>query len=119
VVVASKSRVPVIEYDEKSVAALAACREYLEEAETFLDGAGPPPDPYCLIGARFPFSTIREVRCDGADQYALGWPFVAAIVDDPVAKRERYFDPWYFAAMRCWRCREGGLSSAVPTVARV
>jgi hypothetical protein len=101
VVVASKSRVPVIEYDEKSAAALAACRAYLAEAQEFLEGRrGELPNARDLIDARFPLSTIREARCDGADLYELGWPFVAAIIDDPMATRERYFDPWYFAAMR-------------------
>jgi len=80
------------------------CREYLNQAQEFLDGQRKElPDPNGIVSARFPLSTIRKARCSGEDGFRRDWPFIAAVFEDldaPAEKRtERYFDQWYFASM--------------------
>jgi hypothetical protein len=95
---------PRIEYNAKDVGALKACREYLTQADEWLDGRREElPQLSGVSVARFPLSTIRKARHEGVDRFHLGWPFVAAEMDDleaPEEKRsERFFDQWYFVVM--------------------
>jgi hypothetical protein len=84
-----------------TVEALKACQKYEAEAKDWLDGRREElPDPAILISTKFPLSTIPAARC-GEER---GEPFIAAVIKDINApdeeRSERYFDPWYFAAMR-------------------
>jgi hypothetical protein len=95
---------PVLAYDKKSAAALNACREFLKQAEEFLDGSRPDlPDASPIADARFPRSSILWARCAGVDRFKRDTPFVAARLEDRdrtgEQRSERYFDPWYFVVM--------------------
>lgn len=95
---ASRLVTPIV-YDQSTIEALATCRAYLEQAEDYIDGKGDAlPDPTPLLEARFPTSGILRgysvERTKG-----LSWPTVSAKIIDAVAKKPRFFDPWYFVVM--------------------
>jgi hypothetical protein len=100
---ATNKKVPILNYEEKSVTALKAFREYLKQAEDFVGGREDLPDASLIVAARFPSSTIHAARHTGPDRFDLGWPFIAAVIEDLTApdeeRRERYIDPWYFVVM--------------------
>src|SRR6516164_8267307 len=89
----------VIKYDEQSVSALRACREYVEQASAFLAGHGEFPSPLDISTSRFPSSSFERVR-SGKDE--IGSYIAAVIHDRPTTgegSNERFFDPWYFTVM--------------------
>jgi hypothetical protein len=99
-----KRDIPLLKYDEEAVAALTACREYLEEAKEFLESRREElPDPSDIAEARFPGSAIVKARHQGDDKFNRERPFIAAVIKDRDAqaeqRSERYFDPWYFVTM--------------------
>ncbi|WP_340672095.1 hypothetical protein [Bradyrhizobium ottawaense] len=95
----AKMRVKPIEYGQTANDALAACKNYLQEAEQYIQGDRKSlPDPTPLLTARFPSSSLLEAKAkDGVD--GLAWPTIAAKIVDRMAKSDRFFDPWYFAVL--------------------
>ncbi|MDA9539508.1 hypothetical protein ACM41_25755 [Bradyrhizobium sp. CCBAU 21362] len=93
------SKQVAIEYDQSAIDALAACMTYLQEAEDYIDGKRAAlPDPQRLLQARFPTSTILSASAIDRAK-GVSSPTISAKIVDSVAKRHRYFDPWYFVVM--------------------
>lgn len=101
-----KGRPPfqLVNYDKSALALWDACGEYIRRAKEALSAASfEPPAPADDALIMLPHSGIKNIRTDGQDRFNLGWPFVAVEIDDPGhsgERKERYFDPWYFAAMQ-------------------
>lgn len=95
----------ILGYGDESIAALEACRTYLEQAIKFLSGKRKNlPDVLAVTETSFPNSSILSARHDNEDKSGSGWPFVACVIADDTApgkrRSERYFDQWYFVVMR-------------------
>ncbi|WP_157644530.1 hypothetical protein [Bradyrhizobium sp. WSM2793] len=91
--------VTTIVYDQSAIDALAACKTYLEQAEDYIhDKRNLLPDPTPLLEARFPTSSILPGHAIERTK-GLSWPTISAKIVDAVAKKPRFFDPWYFVVM--------------------
>ena len=77
----------------------SACLQYLEGAVSFLNGKRKAaPSPRKIIAARLPHGV--PAREEDGEVLGRRQPTIAADIKDDEGLHTRYFDPWYFAAMR-------------------